>query len=175
MDQKVLTGRTLLNVPGYDLKEKFEFGVMTSFAYEIEGSLTGERIVIATTRPETMLGDTAIAVHPDDARYFVRPPLPSLSPTITDKVDQKHLHGKFAIHPILGRRIPIILDSIVVDMEFGTGAVKITPAHDPNDYEVGKRHNLEFINILNDDGTLNSNAGETYAVGPPPPLSFLLV
>lgn len=80
MDQKVLTGRTLLNVPGYDLKEKFEFGVMTSFAYEIEGSLTGERIVIATTRPETMLGDTAIAVHPDDARYFVRPPpLPTLT------------------------------------------------------------------------------------------------
>ncbi|KAJ2915046.1 hypothetical protein MD484_g5379, partial [Candolleomyces efflorescens] len=141
VDQKQLTGRTLLNVPGYDAKERFEFGVITSFAYPIEGS--DEKIVIATTRPETMLGDTAIAVHPDDPRY-------------------KHLHGKFAVHPFVDRRIPIIQDSIIVDMEFGTGAVKITPAHDPNDYEVGQRHNLDFINILNDDGTLNANAGETF-------------
>ncbi|KAH8105479.1 tRNA synthetases class I-domain-containing protein [Cristinia sonorae] len=139
VDQKQLTGRTLLNVPGYDVKEKFEFGVITSFAYPIEGS--DEKIIIATTRPETMLGDTAIAVHPNDPRYT-------------------HLHGKFAKHPFLDRRIPIITDDIIVDMEFGTGAVKITPAHDPNDYEVGVRHNLEFINILNDDGTLNENAGE---------------
>ncbi|KAJ2934525.1 hypothetical protein H1R20_g2582, partial [Candolleomyces eurysporus] len=141
VDQKQLTGRTLLNVPGYDTKERFEFGVITSFAYPIEGS--DEKIVIATTRPETMLGDTAIAVHPDDPRY-------------------KHLHGKFAVHPFVDRRIPIILDSIIVDMEFGTGAVKITPAHDPNDYEVGQRHNLDFINILNDDGTLNANAGDIF-------------
>ncbi|GJE94069.1 valyl-tRNA synthetase-like protein [Phanerochaete sordida] len=139
VDQKQLTGRTLLNVPGYDLKEKFEFGVITSFAYPIENS--DEKIIVATTRIETMLGDTAIAVHPEDPRY-------------------KHLHGKFAVHPFLGRRIPIICDDIVVDMEFGTGAVKITPAHDPNDYEVGVRHKLEFINILNDDGTFNENAGE---------------
>ena len=105
-----------------------------------------EKIVIATTRPETMLGDTAIAVHPDDARY-------------------KHLHGKFAIHPFIpGRKMPIITDAEAVDMEFGTGAVKITPAHDPNDYAVGTRHNLAFINILNDDGTLNENAGEKFAV-----------
>ncbi|KAF8308576.1 hypothetical protein DL93DRAFT_2171021 [Clavulina sp. PMI_390] len=141
VDQKKIEGRTLLNVPGYDIKEKFEFGVITSFAYHIENS--DEKIVIATTRPETMLGDTAIAVHPDDARY-------------------KHLHGKFAIHPFLDRRMPIITDSIAVDMEFGTGAVKITPAHDPNDYEVGLRHKLPFINILNDNGTLNENAGPTY-------------
>ncbi|PCH34745.1 hypothetical protein WOLCODRAFT_79194 [Wolfiporia cocos MD-104 SS10] len=141
VEQKQLTGRTLLNVPGYDAKEKFEFGVLTSFAYPLEGS--DERIVIATTRPETMLGDTAIAVHPDDPRY-------------------KHLHGKFAKHPFLDRRIPIITDAIVVDMEFGTGAVKITPAHDFNDYEVGVRHNLPMINILNDDGTLNVNAGEKF-------------
>ncbi|KIK77445.1 hypothetical protein PAXRUDRAFT_834980 [Paxillus rubicundulus Ve08.2h10] len=138
VDQKQLEGRTLLNVPGYDPKEKFEFGVITSFAYPIEGS--DEKIVVATTRPETMLGDSAIAVHPDDVRY-------------------KHLHGKFARHPFVDRRIPIVTDAIVVDMTFGTGAVKITPAHDPNDYEVGMRHNLEFINILNDDGTLNTNAG----------------
>ncbi|KIK07612.1 hypothetical protein K443DRAFT_673192 [Laccaria amethystina LaAM-08-1] len=139
VEQKQLTGRTLLNIPGYDAKERFEFGVITSFAYPIEGS--DEKIVVATTRPETMLGDTAVAVHPDDPRYT-------------------HLHGKFVVHPFVpNRRIPIVCDSIIVDMEFGTGAVKITPAHDPNDYEVGVRHNLEFINILNDDGTLNANAG----------------
>ncbi|EPQ53150.1 hypothetical protein GLOTRDRAFT_100848 [Gloeophyllum trabeum ATCC 11539] len=141
VEQKQLTGRTLLNVPGYDPKEKFEFGAITSFAYPIENS--DEKIIVATTRPETMLGDSAIAVHPDDPRY-------------------KHLHGKFAVHPFLDRRIPIVTDSIVVDMSFGTGAVKITPAHDPNDYEVGKRHNLPFINILNDDGTFNANAGPKF-------------
>ena len=93
-----------------------------------------------------MLGDTAIAVHPDDPRY-------------------KHLHGKFARHPFLpNRRIPIVTDAIIVDMEFGTGAVKITPAHDPNDYEVGVRHKLEFVNILNDDGTFNANAGPKFEV-----------
>ncbi|KAJ7609088.1 tRNA synthetases class I-domain-containing protein [Roridomyces roridus] len=139
VDQKVLTGRTLLNVPGYDPKERFEFGVIVSFAYQIEDS--DEKIIVATTRPETMLGDTAIAVHPNDPRY-------------------KHLHGKFATHPFVKRRIPIVTDEIAVDMEFGTGAVKITPAHDPNDYEVGMRHNLEFINIMNDDGTYNANAGD---------------
>ena len=128
-------------MPGYDIKEKFEFGVITSFAYPIEGS--DEKVIVATTRPETMLGDTAIAVHPDDARY-------------------KHLHGKFAKHPFVDRRIPIITDDIIVDMAFGTGAVKITPAHDPNDYEVGQRHGLEFINILSDDGTFNENAGERF-------------
>jgi valyl-tRNA synthetase len=134
----------MLTCPGYDPKERFEFGVLTSFAYYIEG--TDEKIVIATTRPETMLGDTGIAVHPDDPRYT-------------------HLIGKFAIHPfIAGRRMPIFADGIVVDMEFGTGAVKMTPAHDPNDYAAGMRNNLEFINILNDDGTMNANAGPDYQV-----------
>ncbi|KAH7909011.1 tRNA synthetases class I-domain-containing protein [Hygrophoropsis aurantiaca] len=147
VDQKQLTGRTLLNVPGYDAKEKFEFGVITSFAYPIEGS--DEVIIVATTRPETMLGDTAIAVHPDDPRYKAR-------------FLARHLHGKFASHPFVDRRLPIITDEIAVDMEFGTGAVKMTPAHDPNDYEVGLRHKLEFINILNDDGTFNANAGEKF-------------
>ncbi|KAJ6621454.1 tRNA synthetases class I-domain-containing protein [Mycena sp. CBHHK59/15] len=130
VDQKQLTGRTMLTVPGYDPKERFEFGVIVSFAYQIENS--DEKIIVATTRPETMLGDTAIAVHSDDPRY---------------KVDSAH---------------PIVTDDIIVDMEFGTGAVKITPAHDPNDYEVGVRHKLDFINILNDDGTFNANAGETF-------------
>lgn len=142
VDQKELKGRTLLNVPGYDANERVEFGVIVSFAYRIKDSAEGEKIIIATTRPETMLGDTAIAVHPKDPRYT-------------------HLHGKFAEHPFLpDRKIPIITDDQAVDMEFGTGAVKITPAHDPNDYEVGVRHKLEFINILNEDGTLNDEAGE---------------
>lgn len=96
-------------------------------------------VEIATTRPETMLGDTAVAVHPDDERYT-------------------HLVGKTVILPLMNREIPIIADSYV-DKEFGTGIVKITPGHDPNDYEVGKRNHLQEINILNDDGTLNKNAG----------------
>ncbi|CAG8433537.1 6732_t:CDS:10 [Ambispora gerdemannii] len=139
VENKELSGRTFLSVPGYSADEKFEFGVLTSFAYPVEDS--DEKLVIATTRPETMLGDTAIAVHPQDPRY-------------------KHLHGKYVVHPFNGRRLPIITDDVFVDMEFGTGAVKVTPAHDFNDYEVGKRHNLEFINILNDDGTVNENGAQ---------------
>ncbi|KAL0375098.1 UNVERIFIED_CONTAM: Valine--tRNA ligase, mitochondrial 1 [Sesamum radiatum] len=132
--------RTPLRVPGYE--KPVEFGVLTSFAYPLEGGL-GE-IIVATTRVETMLGDTAIAIHPDDPRY-------------------SHLHGKFAIHPFNGRKLPIVCDAVLVDMNFGTGAVKITPAHDPNDFEVGKRHNLEFINIFTDDGNINSNGGPEFA------------
>ncbi|MCB7070001.1 MULTISPECIES: valine--tRNA ligase [unclassified Caldibacillus] len=97
-------------------------------------------IEIATTRPETMLGDTAVAVHPEDERY-------------------KHLIGKTIVLPIVGREIPIIADEYV-DMEFGSGAVKITPAHDPNDFEVGNRHNLERILVMNEDGTMNEKAGK---------------
>lgn len=133
-----LPRRTLMSVPGYS--EPVEFGVITSFAYPIEGE-GGEEIVVATTRPETMLGDTAVAVHPEDPRYT-------------------HLHGKFAVHPVSGRRIPIICDAELVDMSFGTGAVKVTPAHDPNDFATGKRHNLEFINILDDDGNMNQHCGQ---------------
>ncbi len=95
-------------------------------------------IEVATTRPETMLGDTAVAVHPDDERY-------------------KHLIGKMVKLPIVGREIPIIADEYV-DMEFGSGAVKITPAHDPNDFEIGNRHNLPRILVMNEDGTMNENA-----------------
>ncbi|CCH61710.1 hypothetical protein TBLA_0F01680 [Henningerozyma blattae CBS 6284] len=136
VENKEVKGRTLLSVPNYD--EKVEFGVLTSFAYPVVDS--DEKLIIATTRPETLFGDTAVAVHPDDDRY-------------------KHLHGKFIQHPFLPRKIPIICDKEAVDMEFGTGAVKITPAHDQNDYNTGKRHNLEFINILTDDGLLNENCG----------------
>lgn len=139
-----LEGRTYLEVKTHkgnpnDSKGRYEFGTLTSFAYPVEGS--DEKIVVATTRLETMLGDTAVAVHPDDPRY-------------------KHLHGKFVIHPFNQRRIPIICDKELVDMEFGTGAVKITPAHDPNDYECGKRHNLEFITILTPEGAINDKGSQ---------------
>ena len=112
-------------------------GEMFDFAYPLEG---GGEIVVSTTRPETMLGDTAIAVHPDDPRYSA-------------------LHGRFALHPFVNRKVPIITDAVLVDPKFGTGAVKITPAHDWNDFATGKRHKLEEINILNKDGTLNEQAG----------------
>jgi len=97
-------------------------------------------VVVATTRPETMLGDTAVAVHPDDERY-------------------KSLVGKTLTLPLTGRQIPVVADEYV-DPEFGTGCVKITPAHDPNDFEVGKRHDLPVIRVMNDDGTMNELAGE---------------
>jgi valyl-tRNA synthetase len=96
-------------------------------------------IDVATTRPETMLGDTAVAVHPEDDRY-------------------KHLIGKTVMLPIVGREIPIVGDDYV-DMEFGSGVVKITPAHDPNDFEIGNRHDLERVLVMNEDGTMNANAG----------------
>ncbi|KAG9801790.1 valyl-tRNA synthetase-like protein, partial [Aureobasidium melanogenum] len=136
VDNKELTGRTLLDVPGYE--RKVEFGVITHFKYPIEG--TDEMIEVATTRPETMLGDSGIAVHPSDERY-------------------KHLVGKKAKHPFVDRLLPIFADEYV-DPEFGTGAVKITPAHDPNDFNLGTKHKLEFITVLNDDGTMNGNAGQ---------------
>lgn len=99
-----------------------------------------EYIIIATTRPETMLGDTAVAVHPEDERY-------------------KHLVGKMVVLPLVNREIPIIADEYV-EKDFGTGAVKITPSHDPNDFEVGLRHNLPQIRVMNDDATMNENAGQ---------------
>ncbi len=101
---------------------------------------TTEFLEFATTRPETMLGDTAVAVNPEDERY-------------------RHLKGRKVLLPIINREIPIVEDSYV-DMEFGTGVVKITPAHDPNDFEVGKRHDLPEINIMNDDATINANGGK---------------
>ena len=97
-------------------------------------------IELATTRPETMLGDTAVAVHPEDERY-------------------KHLVGKNVILPLVNKEIPIVADEYV-EMDFGTGVVKITPAHDPNDFEVGQRHNLPVINVMNEDGSINENGGK---------------
>ncbi len=106
--------------------------------YPIVG--TDDAIIIATTRPETLIGDSALAVNPNDDRY-------------------KDLVGKMVELPLMNRQIPIIADEYV-DMEFGTGVVKITPAHDPNDFQVGKRHNLPEINMLNDDATINENGGK---------------
>jgi len=117
-----------------------------SFAYPLSApSVSADgteitEIVVATTRPETMLGDTAVAVHPDDPRY-------------------QHLIGQTVDHPIVDRKIPIVGDAILVNPEFGTGAVKVTPAHDFNDFEVGKRHDLPFLNMLNLDGTVNAVGG----------------
>jgi valyl-tRNA synthetase len=158
---------TFLKVPNHTLKEKYEFGVITSFAYKLciddnEGGSEKiiknnnktennndtttilDEIVVATTRLETMLGDTAVAVHPDDPRY-------------------KHLHGKYLQHPFVDRKIPIITDSTLVDMSFGTGAVKVTPAHDPNDYACGKRNQLDFVIIFNENGKIAEAGGAAFA------------
>ena len=115
-------------------------GFLYYIKYNIEDS--NESITVATTRPETLFGDSAICINPDDTKY-------------------KNLIGKNAIVPIINRSIPIISDESI-DMEFGTGCVKITPAHDFNDYKLGKKHNIKFINILNKDGTLNKNAGDIF-------------
>ncbi len=134
-DPKLLTAISDLEVEQIEIK-----GNLWHLAYPLEdGSGT---ITVATTRPETMLGDTAIAVHPEDERY-------------------KHLIGKFAILPLVGRRIPIVGDTYS-DPEKGTGAVKITPGHDFNDFEVGKRHNLEIINIFTAEANLNDDVPEAY-------------
>lgn len=115
---------------------------VTGHFYHMRYPLKDEEgyIEIATTRPETMLGDTAVAVHPKDERY-------------------QHLIGKKVVLPIVGREIEIVADDYV-DMEFGSGAVKITPAHDPNDFEIGNRHNLERVLVMNEDGTMNEKAGK---------------
>ena len=134
-DPKLLTAISDLEVEQRETKGKFWF-----FNYPIQGS--DEFLTIATTRPETMLGDTAVAVNPNDERY-------------------KHLKGKNVLLPIINRIIPIIFDDYS-DPTKGTGAVKITPAHDFNDFEVGKRHGLQVINILNADATINENGTEEF-------------
>ncbi|MGE0267336.1 MAG: valine--tRNA ligase [Candidatus Omnitrophota bacterium] len=113
-------------------------GTLTHIKYPFKDN-PDQFVVVATTRPETMLGDTAVAVHPDDERY-------------------KGLLGKTLVLPLLHREIPVIADEFV-DPKFGSGAVKVTPAHDPNDFEMGRRHNLKFIRVMNEDGTMNEHAG----------------
>lgn len=140
VDHEELTERKTLQVPGYD--KRIEFGIIETFAYEVynqEQTAITDKIWVSTTRLETMLGDTAIAVHPEDERY-------------------KSFHGRYAKHPFCDRKLSIICDA-VVEKEFGTGAVKITPAHDFEDYEKGMRHNLEFIDILTDDGMIVDGYG----------------
>jgi valyl-tRNA synthetase len=144
-DGMIYRGKRLVNwdthletaVSDLEVENEERNGTLWHLKYEIEGSK--DFLTIATTRPETLLGDTAVCVHPDDERY-------------------KKYIGKKVILPLLGRKIAIIADAYV-DQTFGSGVVKITPAHDFNDYEIGMRHKLEFINILNSDGTLNENAG----------------
>lgn len=135
VDKMELMGRTFLSVPEYS--KKVEFGVLHTIAYNVKNS--DETISVSTTRVETIFGDTAIAVHSQDLRY-------------------KHLHGKFVQHPFLDKLLPIITDD-TLDINFGTGAVKITPAHDHNDYECGKKNNLQFITCIDDNGLMNNNCG----------------
>ncbi|WP_078083443.1 valine--tRNA ligase [Microbulbifer mangrovi] len=147
-DDLIYRGKRLVNwdpklhtaISDLEVLNEEEQGHLWHFRYPLsDGS---GHLVVATTRPETMLGDTAVAVHPEDERY-------------------KHLIGKTIKLPLADREIPIIADDYV-DLEFGTGCVKITPAHDFNDYEMGQRHNLEMINILDQDANLNDNVPEKY-------------
>ena len=117
-----------------------EEGRLYYFKYIVEGS--DEYLPVATTRPETIWGDTAVCVHPEDGRF-------------------KHLVGSKVVVPTSGRSVPVIADTYV-DMEFGTGALKITPGHDPNDYAIGKRHSLEIMSIMEKDATMNGNVPEKY-------------
>ncbi len=123
-----------------DLEVEFEptQGKLWHLKYPIKA--TGESLVVATTRPETMLGDTAVAVHPEDERYL-------------------HLHGQIVILPLMNREIPVISDSFV-ESEFGTGAVKVTPGHDPNDFEMGRRHSLPIVKVIGEEGQMTKEAGE---------------
>lgn len=143
VEYTTLTKRTKLAVPNHKYPQ-YAFGVMSHFFYEIcdkDGKKTGEKVEIATTRLETMLGDTAVAINPKDSRYV-------------------HLHGMYVWHPIREVAIPIIQDEILVDMNFGTGVVKVTPGHDPNDYEVYKRHpEIGIISILTPDGAIAPGYG----------------
>ena len=127
-----------------EVEHEDQDGFFWHINYPVVGE-EGQFVEIATTRPETLLGDTAVAVNPEDERY-------------------KHLIGKMLKLPLTDREIPVIADEYV-DKEFGTGCVKITPAHDPNDFEVGKRHNLEEINIMNDDATINELGGKYAGMG----------
>lgn len=128
----------LTSISDAEVEHEEQQGSFWHIKYPIVG--TNEFLEVATTRPETMLGDVAVAVHPNDERY-------------------KHLHGKKVLLPLVGREIPVVADEYV-DMEFGTGVVKITPGHDPNDFEVGRRHNLPIIKMLTDDAHVNENGGK---------------
>lgn len=143
VEYKTLTHREMISVPNHQHKE-YPFGIITYFKYPIaddEGNPTKETITIATTRLETILGDEAVAINSKDPRYF-------------------HLHGKRVYNYFRKKTLPIIIDDELADMDFGTGAVKVTPAHDPNDFETGLRHKLPFTNIFTEDGKINDISPE---------------
>ncbi|MGA8363520.1 MAG: valine--tRNA ligase, partial [Solirubrobacteraceae bacterium] len=123
-----------------EVEERAERDTLYSIRYDVEG---GGAVTIATVRPETMLGDTAVAVHPEDTRY-------------------RELVGRTVILPLVGRHLPIITDDYV-KMDFGTGQLKITPAHDPNDFEIGRRHDLDQVSVIGEDGRMTVEAGERFA------------
>ncbi len=123
-----------------EVEERRETDTLYSIRYDLQG---GGNVTIATVRPETMLGDTAVAVHPDDARY-------------------RDLVGRLAILPLVGRHLPVIADDYV-KMDFGTGQLKVTPAHDPNDFEIGVRHELDQVSVIGEDGRMSAEAGERFA------------
>src|SRR5215208_5931238 len=127
-------------VSDLEVEEREVTDTLYSIAYPVAG--TQEELVVATVRPETMLADTAVAVHPDDDRY-------------------RHLVGRTAILPLVGRELPVIADPYV-KMDFGTGALKITPGHDPNDFEIGLRHGLEQVSVIGEDGRMSAAAGAPY-------------
>ena len=129
---------TLTAISDLEVEYETQEGSLWHLRYPVEGS-DGEFVVVATTRPETMLGDTAVAVHPDDERY-------------------RRLHGRTVQLPLVGRSLPVICDDFV-DPEFGTGIVKVTPAHDPNDFAAGQRHGLECITVLDEEAKINANGG----------------
>ncbi|KAI8381002.1 tRNA synthetases class I-domain-containing protein [Radiomyces spectabilis] len=146
VDYKEIQGRTLLQLPGRS--KGVEFGVLHNFSYPIvDPDPNGlQHLTVSTTRIETMLGDCAVAIHSNDPRY-------------------KGLHGKFVRHPILGTQLPIVCDDQLVEMEFGTGVVKVTPAHDPNDYACARRHNLPMVSMFDKLGKLNEHCGLPELVG----------
>lgn len=138
VDMKEIAPNTWLAAHGHDPKKKYEFGVMTAIAYRLEGS--EEEIVIQTTRPETVFADTAIAVNPRDPRYAA-------------------FHGRNVVHPVMGTLLPVITDE-AADMELGTGALKVSPAHDPVDFALGQKHGLRFVSIFDQENVLTECAGD---------------
>jgi valyl-tRNA synthetase len=128
-----LDAPTELPAAGHPAGKRYKFGYMTDVAYPVDGGAPGDEVVVSTTRVETLLGDVAVAVHPDDPRYA-------------------RWHGRRLRHPVLGTLIPIVLDPVLVDMSLGTGAVKVTPGHDFNDFECGRRHGLSLVSVLDDAG-----------------------
>ncbi|KAE8983535.1 putative valine--tRNA ligase, cytoplasmic [Phytophthora rubi] len=141
VDLEQLDKATRKTLPGRD--KAVEFGVMHRFRYQVADGSAGEFLEVDTTRPETIFGDVAVAVHPEDERY-------------------EKYHGKFVIHPFSKERIPIVTDDVLVNMELGTGVVKVTPAHDPKDFECGRRHELPEVEVIDKYGKLCGNIDERF-------------